>query len=169
MIKEQHILVDTCIISYLLSNKKELVEQTKEYLDQLMNNNNKLAISNFSVYEILRNIDPNKRDEAEEILDRFIQVDHNEERQKRATLLYSAYENDSKIKSKKHSISDIDIFIGSLIFTKDKPYLLTADYCDFPRPFFVESSIKRIEYKEKNGNRKCIYYYLLEPNLESIF
>lgn len=169
MIKDQYILVDTCIISYLLSKNKELKLQTAKYLDQLVDNNNKLAISKFTEYEILRDMELKKRDKAEEILDSFISVEHTDERQKRSTLLYSAYVKEPKIKNRKHSISDIDIFIGSLIFTKDKPLLLTADYCDFPRPLFIESEIKHIEYKNKGGNKTCIYYYLLEANLDSLF
>lgn len=57
-----------------------------------------------------------------------------------------------------------DIFIGSLIFTNNDTYLLTADYKDFPRPFFRECEIWNIECDEK-GHKSCLYYYLLKPNL----
>lgn len=80
--------------------------------------------------------------------------------------LYSAYAKQPRLKGCLNSISDCDIFIGSLIFTKFKPYLLTADYWDFPRPLFTEKEIFPIEFTKNKGQKTCIYYYLLEANLK---
>lgn len=169
MIKNQYILVDTCVISYLLSNNKELRAHTADFLNKLISQSNKLCISMFTEHEILRNISTQKRGDAEKILESFIVVNHTDERQKRATVLYSAYSKDPQVRTIQNSISDIDVFIGSLVFKENKPLLLTANFCDFPRPFFKEKEIQQIEYHNKDKSKNCIYYYLLEANLSSIF
>lgn len=61
MISEKAILLDSCILNYALSKQKDLAEKTGRFLDDLILANNKLYISQFSHYEILKGIDDAKR------------------------------------------------------------------------------------------------------------
>lgn len=169
MIKEKDILIDSCIINYgSSSKKKDLAIKTSEILTDLITRKNSLWISEFSVYEILRGANETKKYKAQEYLKLFKNIENSKERLDRATKLYSAYSKNPKVREILHSISDIDIFIGSLIFTDQQPLLLTCDYDDFPRPFFTEKDCLRVEYKNNKNRKECLYYYFLQANLESI-
>lgn len=169
MIKNKPILLDTCVINNLLSKEKLLAEKTERLLVDLLKNNNDLYFSQLTNYELLRGAPDEKKKKAERLLGYFIEVPFSKERLERATRLYTAYVQNKATKSIFSSISDIDIFIGALIFTKQKPLLLTADFNDFPRPFFREKSLGTIEYERKRGNKCCQYYYFLEANLKELF
>ena len=169
MIKKSPILLDTCILSNLLSKEIDLAKKTKELLEALYKENNTLYISEFSIYELLRGANDSQKKKANSILNIFEIVPHNTARLKRAIALHNGYNSTPRIKSSLHSISDVDVFIGSLVFTDQKPYLLTADFFDFPRPFFNEKQIWNIDFEKRKGNRICIHYYLLQANLDSLF
>lgn len=168
MITDENILVDSFIINNLLSKQTDLQQKSTEFISKL-EENNKLYASEFSAYEILRTTLENKVEASKEKLKIFTTIPLSKDRLDRATKLYSAYKLNDKTKNHLNSISDIDIFIGSIIFTDKKGLLLTADFNDFPRPFFREKAVHRIEYKRERGGLGSIYYYLLEANLESIF
>lgn len=165
MIKNSYILLDTCFVNNLLSKEISLVDQTKSFVDQLLKNRNVLCVSEFTRYELLRDASITKKVECENILKEFLIIPNNNERLNRAINLYELYKNEPSTNNTLHSISDIDIFIGSLAFTEQKPYLLTADFADFPRPFFVERDIFPIEFRRPRGNMNCLYYYLLQANI----
>lgn len=165
-IRNRYILLDSCIIQYLASEKKELAGKINDLLVSLKTQGNFLCISDFSYFEILRGLSEEKKDDVLKFLNGFVVVKTNLERLKRAGNLYSKYRKNPYINKIISNISDGDLIIGSLIFTKDQPLLLTADYLGFPRPFFVESEVERIEYK--NGPRfQSLYLYNLKPNLEA--
>lgn len=168
MIKKSAILLDTCILQNLLSKEVDLATRTKDLLEDLYKENT-FYISEFSKYELLRGANEEQSKKAELILNAFEGISNSPERLARATALYTAYSSQPRIKNSLHSISDIDIFIGSLIFTDQKPYLLTADYFDFPRPFFIEEQRWGIKFKKKKGSGSCIYYYLLRADLDLLF
>jgi len=168
MVEKKPILIDSCIINYLLSNETDLAAETISFLEDLLKYENELYVSEFTHHEVLRGASETKAQKAKELLKTFATVPQSPQRLKRATQLYNAYNNNEKTRNSLNSISDIDVFIGSLIFTSNKALLLTADYHDFPRPFFKEIENTRIEYGKIRGNKSCQYYYLLEANLESI-
>lgn len=169
MISKSPILLDTCILSNLLSKEEDLAKQTKELLKKLYEQENVFYISEFSRYELLRGANDSQRKKANLTLNAFEIVPNSPERLERAIALHNAYSSISQIKNFLHSISDVDIFIGSLIFTNQKPYLLTADYLDFPRPFFIEEQRWNMDFKKKKGNMACIHYYLLQADLDLLF
>lgn len=165
MLKNAHILLDTCIINNLLSKEAELVSKTQNILQGLLSGKNSLYISHFTKYELLRSTTEEKKAQCEKEIKKLVQIETNDARLNRASHLYSLYKNHVEIKSQLQSISDIDIFIGSLIFTTGNAYLLTADYWGYPRPFFLEKEVWSIEYKRNVGQKSFVYYYLLEANL----
>ncbi|MBI5753676.1 hypothetical protein HZA40_00850 [Candidatus Peregrinibacteria bacterium] len=165
MIKNSHILFDTCILNNLLSKEFFLRDQTKLLFKELTNLGNILYVSEFTKYELLRDANLNKKMAFGELLNTFRVITNSRDRLERAVKLYESYKHEPSINSILHSISDVDIFIGSLIFTDQKPYLLTADFADFPRPFFVERDIFPIEFRRPRGNMNCLYYYLLQANI----
>ncbi len=167
MISSSAILVDTCIINNLLSKETDLAETTAKLLNGFIKNGNTLAISVYTRYELLRSISDANATKCIDILNKFVIIRDSEARLKRATKLYSLYKKDGAVSRTMNSISDIDVFLGSLIFTDHQPYLLTADYHDFPRPFFLEKEYWNIEFKKKRGGKCSIYYYLLQANLET--
>lgn len=169
MIKNSAILIDTCILSNLLSKEESLAGETNDLMQLLYQDGNKFYISEFSKYELLRGASETQCRKANSILNAFTIVENSDERLERATALHSGYSSISRIKNSLHSISDVDVFIGALIFTEQQPYLLTADYFDFPRPFFLEKKVWNIDFKKKKGNRSSIHYYLLQANLNSLF
>ncbi|MBD3331076.1 hypothetical protein GF354_06170 [Candidatus Peregrinibacteria bacterium] len=166
MISDSYILLDTCILNNLQSKETGLAYETKKLLRNFYNKNNTFAVSEFTHHELLRSIPESKADECKDLLNELITIRNTDERLSRGTRLYSLYKECPTIKNSLHSISDIDVFIGSLIFTEQKPYLLTADYSDFPRPFFHEVDFWNIEFKKRKGGRKIIIYYLFQGDLE---
>ena len=169
MIINSPILLDTCILSNLLSKEEGLAEETTNLLRKLYRQGNTFYISEFSRYELLRGANEKQTKKTNSILKDLTIVLNSHERLDRATALHTAYSSIPQIKNSLHSISDVDIFIGSLVFTDQKPYLLTADYFDFPRPFFIEKQIWNIDFQKKKGNRTCIHYYLLQADIDLLF
>lgn len=165
MIKSSYILLDTCIVNALLSEEQFLQNKIDFILKQFLKDGNVLCVSEFSRYELLRSASKAREIDCANMLKKFSVIPHSSERLSRATYLYGLYKNEPSVKNILHSISDVDIFIGSLIFTDQKPYLLTADFADFPRPFFVEKDIFPIEFRRPRGNMNCLYYYLLQANV----
>lgn len=164
MIKGSYILLDTNILNYLLSKDASLASQTKDVLDLLSEvSGNTFVVSEFSHYELLRSCSPVKSKKCKELLVGLITIRNDEARLNRATRLYSLYSAIPCVKNRLNGVSDVDVFIGALIFTDKKPYLLTSDYNDFPRPFFLEKD--RWEIKRPGG--KSLYYYLLQADLDT--
>ena len=166
MIKGRAILLDTCVIQYSLSKEAQLREATGAFIAELLKNKNRLFVSDFTYYELLKGANKDNKAKAEEKLNHFEEIPQTKDRLERATLLYSAYLGEESVKPVLSSISEIDAFIGSLIFNNSRPLLLTADFNDFPRPFFKEVEVKPIEYEKGRGNKCTHYYYFLEANLE---
>jgi predicted nucleic acid-binding protein len=160
-----HVLLDTCIINNLFSKETELVSKTQDVLKEVVPSQNSSYVSHFTRYELLRGATEKQILKCEKILSKFVQIENTEDRLNRAVHLYSLYKNNKEVRNHLQSISDVDIFIGSLIFTDKNTYLLTADYCDFPRPFFLETKVWSIEYKRNSGQMSFVYYYLLKANL----
>jgi len=167
VVKDRHVLVDTCIFNNLHSKQSDLASETSKLLEGVVIGNS-LYFSEFTRHELFRGATKNKQLKIEASLSQLIEVPSTAQRLMRATQLYSAYKNESRVATILHSLSDIDIFIGALLFHKERPLLLTADYHDFPRPFFVERKRERIEFGNNRGAMQSLYYYFLEADLEAI-
>lgn len=167
MINNSHILLDTNILSYLLSTRADLKTKTRDLINKLIDSGNKFYISEFTHYELLRDISDSKRKRCKSLLDFFITINNDADRLDRSTRLYTRYKNVPNVKRMMHGISDVDVFIGSLIFTDEKPFLLTADYTDFPRPFFREVDCWQIKFKNKKGKSRSINYNLLQADIST--
>ena len=68
------ILIDSCIINYLLSKETDLAVKTDEFLDDLLKNENELYVSEYTRHEILRGASEDKTQKAKELLKTFIAV-----------------------------------------------------------------------------------------------
>lgn len=172
-IRSQHILVDFCIVEYLLSTNKSLANEVGEHLTELRKNGNNLYVSELTYFELLRDINDENKGKAYLELQSFKKIAVTDDRIKKATVLYGKYKRHQSISTYLKSISDCDVLIGALIFNKFKPLLLTADYWDFPRPFFIEKKIDRVEYsKGRKGQegeiKSSIYFYYLEADLQTL-
>lgn len=166
--KTRHILIDTCIFNNLHSKQTELANKTATLLASLIENGNRLYFSEFTRHELLRGATSPKRLKIESSLNLFLEVHSTPQRIERATQLFNSYKHGPVKPIDMHSPSDIDLFIGALIFTHNHPLLLTADYNDFPRPFFTEKHIERIEFQKKGNTKQSLYYYFLQANLKTI-
>lgn len=162
------VLLDSCIVSNLLSKQADLADKTAGYLDTFTVGNIPLYISEYTHYEVLKGANESTKQKAKAILQQFTKVPQTQERLERSASLFTAYQNEPSIKAILHSISDMDILIGALIFTGHKPLLLTADFNGYPRPLFAERHTEAITYKDKWGQIKTQYYYLLEGNTEHL-
>lgn len=172
-IYSKHILLDSCVVEYLLSTNKSLANKVGDQLAELRKNGKSLYISELTYFELLRDISDENKEKANITLQSFIKIPVTDERIKKATVLYGRYKKHQSISKYLQSISDCDVLIGSLIFNKYQPLLLTADYWDFPRPFFVEKKIERIEYLKKRKGQKgdiksSIYFYYLGADLKTL-
>jgi len=159
-------IIDSCIIQYLLSNIVELREKVKDLIQLLRSQNNKLYISDYSKFEIIRGLNEDGIKEAHEVFDSFIKVPLEEKRLLKAARYFTKLQNNPKTRSlvQNKSISDGDIHIGSLAMNEVRPKLLTADYDGFPRPFFHEFGVERIGYLRK-GKHASLYPYSSISNL----
>jgi predicted nucleic acid-binding protein len=162
-----YFIIDSCIIQYLLSNIVELREKVKDLIKNLESSGNKLYISEYSKFEIIRGLNEERIGEAYKIFDRFAKVPLEEKRLLKAARYFTKLQNNPKTRSlvQNKSISDGDIHIGSLAMNEVRPKLLTADYDGFPRPFFHEYGVERISYLRK-GKHASLYIYCLVANPE---
>lgn len=168
MIEKRSILVDTNVINNVHASRKDLAQKTKDFLALLANQDNKLYVSDYVKHELFRSASAKKSNQLAQTLENFINVPTSSERIERATKLHTAYSSNKSVKPFMQSISTIDLFIGALLFTDKNPLILTADYNDFPRPFFKEVHMEKIEYKTKKKETNIICYYLLQANLDML-
>ena len=162
-----HFIIDSCIIQYLLTNISELREKVSELIQLLRKQNNKLYISDYTKFEIIRGLNEEDIRGAYQVFDSFIKVPLEEKRLLKAARYFTKLQNNPKTRSlvQNKSISDGDIHIGSLAMNEVRPKLLTADYDGFPRPFFHEYGVERISYLRK-GKHASLYIYCLVANPE---
>lgn len=154
----QDILLDTCILQY--SGRTPSASRFLKYLSILGERKFGLAISEFTIYELLQGTSKTKEQELVKILKKFKQFKVTANVLMAAAQLSTLYRRekipDSQISDGDKIIASTAILTGSLI--------VTANWNDFPRPFFIESEIKRIEYKKK-GKPVMIPVYLLSPDM----
>ncbi len=166
--KHKEILVDSNVINHALSRETSLKTATSSLIEILLSDeySNNLYISVFTYYELLKGATESKRAEVENYIEKFKLIPWDTTRINRTAHLFTKYKNHKQIKNIIDSISTADIVNGSLIFTEIQPMLLTCDYNDYPRPFFTEKYLYKIEYTKGRGNKSCQYCYFLEANLD---
>lgn len=154
----QRIILDTNVLSYL--SEKETAPQILGYMLELVQRGFGFAISDITIYELLRG---NKQEKEKRMIDllnpyfRYFLTD---------TLLVTAAQLDNIMKLENIDINSVDhgdkfisataILTGSLI--------LTADAKGFHWPFFQEVERKIIYFTAKNKKTKCYILALLKPD-----
>jgi len=159
-----HILLDTNILQFLQKARGNLATLIINYLVELTKDKFVLAISNFSIFELLDGC-PTKEKEEKLIqtLETLVRFEVSTQVLATSARLSTLYR---KEKAEYDNIEDGDKIIGSTSILTDS-FILTANMRDFPRPFFIEEKIKHTIYKEGH-NEKVISIYLLKPDIEAI-
>ena len=75
-------------------------------------------------------------------------------------IINTASTNKSKNENK---IDDGDYIIGATAFQYKNTSILTRNYSDFPRPFFVETHKHYLDFIH-NDKKGCEVYYVLQPD-----
>lgn len=84
MIKGRAILLDTCVIQYSLSKEPKLREATGAFIAELIQSENRLFVSDYSYYELLKGANKENKAKAEEMLNHFEQIPQSKDRLERA-------------------------------------------------------------------------------------
>jgi len=158
---KQDIILDTCILQYF--SKKQVSKELRAYLSDLMGRGFSLSISEISTCELLSGATIKQEQEGYQTLSVFKRYLIDSRSLITAAQVATLYHKE-KIPNDKISIADrivaaTAILTGSLV--------LTADFYDFPRPFFSEAEKKPIFYKVKNKDQMLVIY-LLRPDLNII-
>lgn len=154
------ILLDTCVIQYLGSDiiKKEV----DDILKRLIANNNRLTVSYYTVYELLRGADYQTDQKRREILKNFRIYQITPKVLIWASLLNTFY-RDCGVHS---GINDGDEMLAATAINLRMP-IITTNGEHFPRPFF-DGSKEIIEYARDSRRSKIMALYFLEPDIEFI-
>ena len=154
---KQNIILDTNIWSYIA--EKETAGYVLSYLLELVQRGFGLALSDITIYELLRGNKKDKEKRMLELLNPFFRYYLTVE------VLVAAAQLDNIMKTQNIDINSVDhadkliastaILTGSLI--------LTADAKGFHWPFFQEAERKVITF-EKNHKTKCYVLALLKAD-----
>ncbi len=157
-IKNRRILVDTNILVYC--GNKDFGHQAKGLLRTLKDNNNALAISHVSYFELIKNaIDQNLRKYYFHLVSYIHNLPIKQDILVSGSTLYHLYSNRGIKEYKKIESMDL-IIAGTVVFHKGA-LLLTANRRHFPMPFWRNISQGYITYKDGEAYR-LINIYLLE-------
>lgn len=158
------LLLDTVIVSQAAKRQKhpELSDSLATYL-QLLSKNYELSISGICRYELFQASTLETAQRVKKFTDylRTFDVDNNVINV--AATLSTCYENHPTIKGRHGSISIPDRIIGATSILQNC-HILTCDFNDFPRPFFVEHSTGVIKYQKSSKNR-FLDVYILKPDI----
>jgi len=157
----QNVILDTNIISYA-ANKASLIEFST-YVSELALRGFGLAISDISIYELLRGAAKQKEGELIRLLALFTRYDLS------SNVMVASAQLDSIMKMEQITVEGIDhgdkFIAATAILTNS--LIMTANYRDFPLPFFQEVERRLLTYMEK-GRPKSICVLLLQPDLELV-
>lgn len=164
-VKNQKILIDSCILIYCGSEK--LSESFKQLLRLLTTNNNSLAISELCGFEVLKNCQNKQNiDYYFKLIDYLHNVKINKDILIRAARLYNLYsfkkearEHMDKFDKEK---STGDLIIGSTAIQHNS-LLLTSNLKDFPLPYWEIVAHDYMVY-EHNSRFNVLNRYLLKFN-----
>lgn len=173
-IPKKYILLDTCSLRYLSSeNNEDLAQKVANYLIELNVRGFTLAISEISIYELLEGVTQKREVNLLNVLSIFDYFFVERRDLIAGAELHDLYRDQSKInkagkllEGKPGNIEMADKIIAATCIFSMAP-ILTADGNDFPRPFFFEHEIKKIEFLDK-GKTKVVVLYLLNPEYDVI-
>lgn len=158
----QFIILDTNIIQY--SGNMPTSPEFLKYLSDLMKRGFGLAISDISIYEILRGATTSQEEKIFRTLGIFNTYYISQQVIIASARLYTLY-RDEKIQVA--NIDDGDLIIaatsvltGSLILTRNRR--------DFPFPFFEEAEIRTIYFAKSLGHTGEHTICLLRPNINLV-
>lgn len=159
---KQNIILDSNIIQYSADKNASLV--FVPYLSELLKRGFGFAISDVTIYELLKGA--NIKNEAEmlrilNIFQRYYLTDN--------VLIASAQlETIYKIEGiEQKQIEDGDKFVGATAILTGS-LILTANSRDFPSPYFQELERRALIYTEKRNRSKCILASVLSPDIAMI-
>ena len=166
-VKNRKILLDSNIPIHYAS--KGFVDRSGNILRTLMNNDNELAITPISGFEILRG---ENRDEVMEKYLKFLNYVPD-------IVMQRLYFNNGAALAEHYrricnhkNISPVDLIIGGTIIShsygedKDKPLLLTTDRKDFCEPLWLTVSYHVVPAEHEKGPQTVLY--LLEFNTKLV-
>jgi len=156
LVKNRKILIDTNVLVYCSDGSYG--KEAKKLLRMLANNNNKLATSELSCFELIKNaFDRKYRDYYLSLINYIDNHPVTPSTIMNGWNIYHAYIQES---SNKKSIGSLDILIGSTAVTNNA-LLLTGNRKDFPMPFW--KLVAQTHMIRKNGEADDIQnVYLLE-------
>ena len=171
---KKYILLDTCILRYLSSeNNNDLAQKVANYLIELRDRGFTLAISDISIYELLEGVSQKREAKLLEVLNIFDNFLVERRDLIAGAELHDLYRIQSKTNKsgspnevKPGNIETVDKIIAATSIFAVAP-ILTADGNDFPRPFFFEHEVRKIEFLDK-GKLKVLVLYLLNPEYDVI-
>lgn len=158
----QNILLDTNIIQY--TGNAPTVNEFLSYLIELQGRNFGLAISDISVFEILRNTTIKQEQEIFALLKIFYRYFLSAEvliASSRLSTLYREHCKGDNIDYGDILIASTSILTNSLILTRNRK--------DFPWPFFIEAEVKTLYISKSLGHTDGYTICLLQPNYEAIY
>ena len=158
--KRKCVVLDTCILQYL--DKTSLKDLIFKILDKLIENNNTIRVSDYSSYELFCGCKKEKEVVLALIWRKFNRYVVNTKVLQAAAHLSTFY----GVKNGCRHIGDGDKIIGATAFLT-KSLIFTANFNDFPRPFFSEKEKIFLKYK-KRGKTIPLLVYFLKPEVEII-
>lgn len=168
-IKESTILVDTNIIIYY--SQRGFKERTDDILRKLLvENKNKLCVSNITGYELFRDIDLKHREYYAKLLNSgyLIPIDLNSHVLSNASIISNLCDQLLN-KNKGPSLQDI-LIMASALAVKGGAYILTCDKKDYTEPLCLTAAYMSVPAEKGNGNAKfgVEHLYLMRVNEELI-
>lgn len=159
---KQNIILDSNIIQYVVD--KNSSEALAPYLMDFLDRGFGFAISDITIYELLKGANIKNEAEMLQVLNVFQRYYLTDNVLVAAAQLETLYRMDSiepkQVESGDKFIAATAVLTGSLI--------LTANSRDFPSPYFQESERKPIIYTEKRNRSKCILISVLTPDITII-
>lgn len=159
---KQNIILDSNIIQYSVDKSASIV--FVPYLSELLQRGFGLAISDITIYELLKGSSIKNETEMLRILNifqRYYLTDNVLIASAQLETIYKIEGIEAKqVESGDKFIGATAILTGSLV--------LTANSRDFPSPYFQELERKALIYIEKRNRSKCILASVLSPDINMI-
>jgi len=156
-VKNKIIVVDSCILLYCEAHPTKL--EIRKLLRTLVDNKNRLVISELSGFEVMKNAKTENRGYFIKLLDYIPSISIDKNILANSVLLYDRYES-KKINHYK-KISAGDYLIGGTTLSIKNSLLLTSNRADFCRPIWKIYEHQYITYK-LGEKQELLNFYLLE-------
>jgi predicted nucleic acid-binding protein len=159
---KQNLILDSNIIEYA-SNKYCSVE-LNPYLSDLLKRGFGFAISDITIFELLKGASVKKENEMLQILNNFQRYYLTENVLTAASQIETLYKMES-VDPKQMGYGDMFIAATSILTGS---LILTANSRDFPSPFFQEVERLPLIYNERKNRARCILISILSPDINMI-